>query len=368
MSAKPWAIAGGGIAGLATAIALAKTGRDVQVFEKTAAFAPIGAGLQLGPNAVRALQSLGIWDAVSPYCATPHEIVIRDGISGSRLQSIDLTQKFANKFGAPYRVILRADLHSALVHSCADFANIKFNMASKWSGNVHDIEALIAADGIWSSLRDEIAPNSKPIFLPHCIHRALVPLPVQADKDAVTLWLYPEGHVVHYVVGNPARLNIVCVTKGSSNAQVWDNKTGSSAIYQHFKNANVELNTTLSLIKNWTIWPATHVPQLSTWTNGNTLLIGDAAHGTAPYLAQGAAMAVEDAALLGALVKKNVSISEMFSKFETIRKPRTWRHHQTALANAKIYHASGALRHARNFTLQLMPQAIFLNRLTWLYQ
>ncbi len=368
MSAKPWAIVGGGIAGLASALAVASAGRDIRVFEKTSAFAPIGAGLQLGPNAVRALQRLGVWEAVAPFCTSPEAIVIRDGITGQQLQRISLAEKFLQKFGAPYRVILRADLHVALQTVCAANSRIEINMAAEWGGSLGDVEALLAADGIWSELRVQHFPNAEAVILPHTIHRSLIPLPSQVAENAVTLWLYPHGHVVHYVVGDPAKLNIVCVTKSALYSRDWNNETNLEFLRQYFAKACAELHQILSHQEKWLGWPAAYVPALKNWSRKNMLLIGDAAHGTAPYLAQGAAMALEDAATLSEIMQSQSSIEKLFIDFEKLRKTRNLRHHKTAITNANIYHADGLLRLARNATMQIMPQEIFLERLAWIYK
>lgn len=367
MSTKPWAIAGGGIAGLASALALAKAGKSVNVFEKAKEFAPIGAGLQLGPNAVRSLQKLGVWDRVAPHCTSPEAIVIRDGLTGKQLQKILLAANFTQKFGAPYRVIMRADLHHALLNACKNHPAIEINMGSEWGGVLSHVEGLLAADGIWSLLRTQHFPNARAIVLPHAIHRSLIPLPSTVEVNAVTLWLYPHGHVVHYAVGNPRKLNVVCVTKSSAIANHWANETKSDFIAFHFNQACDELRHSLSLSENWLSWPAAFVPPLETWVHDNLLLIGDAAHGTVPYLAQGAAMALEDAATLLNLAPQSLSVKDQFQKFMGLRQARNLQQHQTAISTANIYHASGFARLGRNALLQNMPASIFLQRIAWLY-
>jgi salicylate hydroxylase len=350
MSEKHVQIAGAGIAGLAAAIALARRGHGVTVTERAEQFSPVGAGVQLGPNAVRALTQIGAWDAVEPFTYQPPEINIRDGRSGKLLKRITLTGKFEARFGMPYRVIHRAKLHEGLLLVARAQGSIKFDMGREFLPSQHN--AAIAADGVNSAVRRQLFPGSEAIALPQTMLRALGPLPsVEGiNLDAVNLWLCRGGHVVHYPVDTNA-LNLVVATDGTTKAD-W-----TSAPFHQWAD---QLLSLLSQFPAYTTWLAHYVSPLPTWRKGGVSLIGDAAHGTLPYLAQGAAMALEDAAALG---EHGPDVD-----LHAIRANRTSRIDQESRGLARIYHASGPLRLARNFVLSNMSEDRFIARLAWIYQ
>jgi salicylate hydroxylase len=351
MNQAEFLIVGGGIAGLAAAIAVASQGHPVSVCEKAAAFDPIGAGLQLGPNAVRALQVLGAWDEVEPITYAPPAIHVRDGVSGKLLKELTLGAKFEARFGQPYRVAHRADLHAALLSVARRLSLIEIRMGK--SIDVWDLRhtgPTIIADGIWSAAREHLFSGTKAITLPEKIHRSLLPCPdvIGIEMDSVNLWLHPGGHVVHYPVGTSKLLNLVAVTQGAEPSV-------------HFVKADPILRHVLQFAAPWTTWPAAYVPPLKHWNSGPCLLIGDAAHGTVPYLAQGAAMALEDAAAL----QNNPTD---LGKISTLRAARTRRLHNASLQQAKIYHASGFAKIASHNALALLPESVAWSRLSWLYK
>lgn len=351
MKSETFHIIGGGIAGLASAIAVANAGHKAVVMEKTTKFEAIGAGLQLGPNASRALQQLGAWDAVSPITSSPKEIHIRNGVNGKTLKRIPLGKSFEQSFGMPYRVAHRADLVKALL----DVAKSKSNISIKPNCEVTDhtaYENVIAADGVWSETRQILFPGSAAIITPEIFYRALLPNP---SSDCVTLWLYPGGHVVHYPIGNPLKLNLVAITQGQE-PQV------------HFAMACDELKNILAQVFEFTTWPAAFVQPLNKWNQGNVTLIGDAAHGTLPYLAQGAAMALEDAAALAVVLKSNILPAEAFERFVENRRKRTQKLHQATVSNGRIYHSSGIIAAARNFVLQTIPSHLLMQQMAWIYK
>jgi salicylate hydroxylase len=348
-------IAGGGIAGLASALAVANVGGTAMVMEKAPRFEAVGAGLQLGPNAVRALQSLGAWDAVARLIHKPRAILIRDGRNGRTLSHIDLGPKFERQFGLPYGVAHRADLLNALLGVAKSKPEIAVNTNTDVIGRASfDGFALIAADGMWSRTRDILFPAHSAIAMTDTIYRSLIDVPPSPTADCVTLWLYSGGHVVHYPVGVPPKLNLVAVTRGKD-------------VRSHFQNACDELRELLSLPHDWTKWPAAYVPPLTTWNKRNITLIGDAAHGTLPYLAQGAAMALEDAATLQDILKNETSPTVAFEILSSMRADRTKRLHTATLRAGKIYHMGNFMAQMRNTTLQLLPNQLQMLRMAWIY-
>lgn len=344
-------IAGGGIAGLASALAVAVSGNRAFVMEKASSFEAVGAGLQLGPNAVRALQHLGAWDAVEPITSSPPEIIIRDGRSGKTLKRFALGKKFEARFGAPYRVAHRADLLQALLDVAKSKPSITIQTNAEVIANKSfDGFALIAADGVWSKTRDALFPRNSAIISKDIIHRSLTD---EVINDCVNLWLYPGGHVVHYPAGQTSKLNLVAVTQGLD-------------VNSHFKNACGELQEILSN-KAWSQWQAAYTPPLRKWNQDNTLLIGDAAHGTLPYLAQGAAMALEDAAKLIEFLFSEFDAEIAFNKLSAARSSRTQRLHKASLKAGYIYHLKGAAAETRNALIQFIPSQLQLAQLAWVY-
>jgi 2-polyprenyl-6-methoxyphenol hydroxylase-like FAD-dependent oxidoreductase len=356
----PLLIAGGGIAGLAAALSLARQGQEVLVLEREADFSEAGAGLQLGPNAVAALRAIGVWDAVEAITAQPPEIHLRDGRSGELLKRLPLTGAFERRFGAPYRVALRADLHEALLAHCRVTANIRLQTGydvREVQQSISDVTVnhtlqgccLLAADGVHSIQRQKLFPGSAAVDSGFVFHRALqtvAPVPGM-DLDCVTLWLLPGGHVVHYPAGRARRLNVVCVTNRLSSPQA---------------TAALSCSTLAQLLNQlqWTRWPGFFVSPLNEWHNGRIALIGDAAHGTLPFLAQGAAMALEDAASL--------SLIDGSCRFPESRLARTAQLHRKTLAAGRRYHLSRPFAVARNIALRMLPGTILMSQLSWLYR
>ncbi|HUQ36501.1 MAG TPA: FAD-dependent monooxygenase [Aestuariivirga sp.] len=373
MADSPFLIAGGGIAGLAAGLGLARIGKPSHIFERASSFDEIGAGLQLGPNAVRALQYLGAWDAVAPYCVSPAEIHVRDGVSGNILQRIPLGAEFENRFGAPYRVAHRADLQNALLESVrskpviklqtnAGVTNVSLAETSLTlkSGKVFTGQAIIAADGVHSILRNLVTGQRGKKQSGHTLHRGLVPIgsiPASANADVVTLWLYPGGHVVHYAVSNGKHFNIV--------AAVEDSEISLGTAFQRACNPLAEI---LSAKIKWIKWPARDFAPAPIWTRNRTVLIGDAAHASLPYLAQGAAMALEDACVLSSAIQSAASLESAFQDFSEARFKRTNAIQKRSRQLRRIYHARGVLRQARNVVLSAMPVAAFARQLSWIYE
>jgi 2-polyprenyl-6-methoxyphenol hydroxylase-like FAD-dependent oxidoreductase len=341
-------IIGGGIAGLSAAVAAARSGRTATIYEKATSFDPIGAGLQLGPNAVRALRTIGAWDAVEPITSSPPAIHMRDGASGKLIKSITLGKAFEQRFGQPYRVAHRADLHAALLKVVSSLSEINIEMGQAEMAFTSNNQTL-AADGLWSKTRINLFQKKVAIKIQDEAYRSLFSPPKihGVEIDCVNLWLHPGGHVVHYPVGQNQHLNLVAVTDGKASMQ-------------HFANVCPQLLSVLKASPSWSVWPMAYVPKLPNWTKNNITLIGDAAHGTLPYLAQGAAMALEDAACLA-------QTDFDPNRFFNARAARCQKLHNSSLRAGKIYHASPGLAKIRNLALALAPERSFLSSLVWLY-
>ncbi len=384
MDRKPFLIAGGGIAGLAASLGLARIGQPSRLFEQQPRFEEVGAGLQMSPNAVRALQWLGAWEQVEMACVIPSEIHVRDGRSGTLLQRMRLGKPFEDRFGAPYRVAHRADLLAGLL-AAAKHRQIELNTGCAVESATTDSDgaslalagerietgaAIIAADGIHSKLRRQFWPESSPVYRGHAIHRALIPferVPPEIEADCVTLWLYPGGHVVHYAVSNWRQFNIVAAIDSPWTGTGWRETTKASGLQAAFVDAADPLASLLATPLEWIKWAAADVEPLATWTTGNLALIGDAAHAMLPYLAQGAAMSLEDACVLAKMIEQNQSPSTAFAAYAEIRRARTGKVQIESRRLAAIYHANGMKARLRNAALRLLGPQQALKRNEWIY-
>lgn len=384
MSPLPILIAGGGIAGLAGALGLARIGREARVLEQAQAFETVGAGLQIGPNAVRALDYLGAWERVAPASFAPPGIVIRDGHSGRVLQHIPLGAQFEQRFGAPYRVIHRADLLSGLVDAARSQPAISLLTGTPVTGfaDRHDHvevetdkaamrgEALVGADGIRSAIRQTLVADGPPVRHSEILYRSLAELDATLDTQLahVTLWLCRAGHVVHYPVRGGNALNLVAAARtGDWPGAGWSASATREELEFHFRGAHAELRRILALADSWRKWAAASRAPARTWSRGRVTLIGDAAHASLPYLAQGAAMALEDAVVLSRHVQSGETIAGALRAYETRRMPRTERIIRESRRLGDIYHAGGPLRMARNLVLRMTGHGGFLDRLAWIY-
>lgn len=382
MPNHPILIAGGGIAGIASALSLLRNGRVSCVFEKAEAFETVGAGLQIGPNAVRALKYLDVWDAIAPAAFAPPAIFIRDGHSGRVLQEIRLGIEFERRFGEPYRVIHRADLLAGLIERAKTHSGIELvtgvevkHFADKGgyveietgSGSVRG-EALLGADGIRSVVRQGLAGDGPPVRR-EVLFRALTSFdaPMPERLAGITLWLCRQGHVVHYPVRGGKALNVVAAAmNGLWPGEGWSAPADRQEVMAHFSKVHEDLFHVLAISSPWLKWAAADRPP-TTWSRNRVTLVGDAAHAALPYLAQGAAMALEDAVMLSRCAQRSDTIAGAFSAYESLRKPRAQRIATESRRLGRIYHAKGPLRIARNAILRLTGQAGFLDRMAWIY-
>lgn len=374
-------IIGGGIAGLASAIALAKIGKEVNVFEKATAFKEVGAGIQIGPNAVSALKALGVFDAIQGQTYAPQHILIKDGLTGKLLNRLHLGEGFEQMFKQPYRVIHRADLLSGLIETAKTYSNIELHTAKALTtldidettnactfedGSTSNHDLLIGADGFRSVVRRHVLNDGPPVYANHSLFRVLMPMQtLENTRDIldVNLWLYPQGHVVHYPVSNAKQVNIVAAVEQHWSKRGWSIPSDSTEVLQHFSKAHDNLQQLLSKPKNWLKWAAAGHPNTDTWHLHNAVLIGDAAHPTLPYMAQGAAMAIEDAICLGAHIKNHRPISD----FASIRRERAHKVVNNATKLGGIYHMSSPSRWARNAVIKSTSSTRQFKRMSWLY-
>ena len=378
-------VAGGGIGGLATALALARVGHDVEVLERGSTFATAGAGIQLGPNAVKILRTLGVAEAVAQRASAPAALAVYKGATGRCLTRMPLGQAIADRCGAPYWTLHRADLLSALADAVADSAAIKVTFgcgivsasargnsvcATSADGTTYTGAALIGADGVWSRVRSTVAPGFRPAHSGYCAYRTLLPIARAGDMatNVVGAWLSPDAHVIHYPVQAGTALNIVVVIRDTWTAFTWDAPADRADIQGRTVAFAEPLRAALAAAEAWHKWSLPHPIALPTWNAGPVALIGDAAHAMLPFFAQGAAMALEDAAALAAAVASSgIDLPSAFARYHATRQARVARVQQASIANCRIFHLSGPAAFVRDAVLTLVPGSALLARYDWLY-
>jgi 3-hydroxybenzoate 6-monooxygenase len=380
-------IAGGGIGGLAAAIALGRGGIETSVLERSSFTEETGAGIQLGPNATRALATLGVLDAIEPLAFGPEAICIHDGPSGRRLQSVLLGKSAEERYGAPYLTLHRADLHAGLRAVAQDLTTVELRpsfavtaietrdgevVAKDAAGSEAKGGSLIGADGLWSTVRSLVAPEASLRYTGATAWRALVPrtgLPSPFDAPVVGLWLGPRAHLVHYPVRGGDELNVVAVAEGGVGSQGWNQAGDASALKLPFDRWAKDARSLLEQAAGWSGWSLYRLaPPLRRWSAGAIGLLGDAAHPVLPFLAQGAALAIEDAlALAACMAACPGDPSPAFLRYEALRRPRTGRVQRLSRRFGRIYHLGAPMRFARNLVLERRNEAEALKSFDWLY-
>jgi salicylate hydroxylase len=390
MSAEKILIAGGGIGGLAAALALCRAGASVRIRERADAFGEIGAGIQMGPNVVRVLDSWGLAEAVRRVAAQPEQLVVRRAADGSVLAALPLARAMQERYGAPYLTIHRADLHSSLFAAVAAEAGLSLQVGRAVSGfeeaagavqmvmadGTRDSgDALIGADGLWSAVRVQLLGGRRPVPTGHLAYRALVrqvDLPVHLRSQDVTVWMGPRLHVVHYPVRGGDWLNVVGIVHGALPQDVtqWDHAAQAGDLSQHLRGAALPLLDLVGAVDFWRLWVLNDRPPVASareMAQGRVALLGDAAHPMRPYLAQGAGMAIEDAQALAAAVSHGPSVpmAERLQQYAKARWARNARVQARSVRNGRIFHAQGPMRWGRDAALQTLGERLM--DVPWLY-
>ena len=313
----PILVAGGGIGGLAAAYALARQGIAVRVFEQAPEFKELGAGIQLGPNIFRALDKLGLKDAVLADAHRPPAMEMRCALSGELVTQIPLDDpRFLHRFQYPYAVTHRADIHAAILKACQ--ANNLVTLETQrtvesyeeggdgvtlvlQSGERIKGRALIGSDGMWSKIRDRIVGDGKPRVSGHIAYRAVLKhdeVPKDLWRPDVVLWAGPRTHFVHYPLRRGELYNLVAVFHSDRYVEGWNAEADADELWARFQGQRPEVLRMLERIETWRMWVLCDREPIKEWNKGHVALLGDAAHPMLQYLAQGAAMAVEDAVCL----------------------------------------------------------------------
>jgi salicylate hydroxylase len=383
-------IAGAGIGGLTAALALARQGFGVKLFEQAEKLEETGAGIQLSPNATRVLLALGIADRLKPAIVEPVAIRLRAGRSGRDIATMPLGGPMRERYGAPYWVIHRADLQKVLLEAVADEPRIALALGAKIDGftadaaGVHasvargnasaqyDGSALIGADGLWSRVQALLGDNAQPRFAGRSAFRAVVPAALLQDGEpVVNLWIGPDGHLVRYPIRAGTAVNIVAVTSDRWHSPTWSTDATRDEMLARFPRSAwaSDARDLLSAPPHWQKWALYDRAPSAPRGHGPVTLLGDAAHPMLPFLAQGAAMAIEDAAVLaGEFARSPDDPSAALRNYEAARAPRTARVQRAARENDFRYHLRQPAAFLRDTALRALGGERLLAQYDWIYR
>ncbi len=380
-------ICGGGIGGLAAALVLARQGHRVEVFEQSDAFKEIGAGIQIGPNAFRMFEHLGLTRAIDHVAYYPGNLCLRDVRSGEVIAQVPVSATSQGTYGHPYGVIYRVDLHAVLLEACAAQPSVGLYTHAKLERFTQDDDgvtvtladgrrfkgaALVGADGLWSVVRQAIVGDGAPRVSGHVAYRAVLPaadVPKHLFSPDVVLWGGEKTHLVHYPLRRGELFNLVAVFHSNQYEEGWNVFGDPHELHERFADAAGPVRELLGKIETWKMWVLCDREPVSNWSQGRVTLLGDAAHPMLQYLAQGACMAIEDAAVLGLAVERaKGDFAVAFQEYQRARYLRTGRVQLTARFYGDIYHASGVTRELRNQLFQSGTESAGFAGLNWLHQ
>lgn len=381
-------IVGGGIGGLATALSCAHAGHEVSVLERQDKFTEIGAGIQLAPNAFHALDHLGVGEKVKSLAVPVHELRLMDGVGGGKITALILGDAYQNHFENPYMVVHRTDLYYPLLDECQSNANIELRTSCNVThykqdthqasvvfenGEVISGDIIIGADGIRSTIRQQLIGDGPPRVSGHSIYRAIIPMeevPEELRWNAVTLWAGKKWHFVHYPIASGKYMNLAATIDDQATVPLTGEPVSTEKVLTSFDGLTEEAKRLLSLGYNWKEWVLCDRDPVDNWIDGKVALLGDAAHPMLQYAAQGACTAIEDAVVLGELLKdaKPGSVPVILKQYNALRAERTARVTETArYLGTSIYHATGEAAEQRNARLASMTSHDMHNTLQWLH-
>ena len=389
MTQKKVLVVGGGIGGLATALACGARGLPVQLIEKKATLSEVGAGIQLSPNVVRLLEGWGLRSGLDAVACFPPLLQVRSAQSAALLGQLSLGARAVRRYGARYATIARVDLQNLLLHAVQAQGSTQLllnNALQLVSQDTHAVQVtttdghqrranvVIGADGLWSHVRDFVRTDAQPRFSGHLAYRAMVPqaaLPLALRSEVITAWLGPRVHAVQYPVHGGQWLNVVVIVEGPSPQDIhhWDHEANARDLHTHMDGTASALQDLVAAIKVWRLWPLNGLPHLRSAKElafGRIALMGDAAHPMLPYLAQGAGMAIEDAAALAdVLAQSDVGDAAALERYAQNRWRRNARVQARAQRNGEIFHATGLQRWGRDTAMQVLGQRLL--DVPWLY-
>lgn len=387
MSEHSATIAGAGIAGLACALALQLKGIAVRVLERELAFGEVGAGIQLGPNAMRRLRAWGVHEHAALRMTHPQALEVRRASDGALLGSLRLSDAAA-RYGAPYATVHRADLHAALWQSvqALDKVAVHLGHSAQWGDEggleVPGIAASatavqVIADGVWSQLRRQVVDDGAPQWTGHVAYRALArcaDLPPMYRRSVVSLWLGARWHAVCYPVRDAEFLNVAVLVQEMPQqpTQDWSRAADPAAVLAALGGSAAELLRLIEALpaagavwRQWALAGRAAVRGAHELVRDRCVLVGDAAHPMLPYLAQGAGMAIEDAQVLADALADSADPKDALQRYARQRWARVARVQARSAHNGRVFHWRGPLAWARDGVMRVGGEAVL--DLPWLY-
>ncbi|MDT0345794.1 3-hydroxybenzoate 6-monooxygenase [Streptomyces litchfieldiae] len=380
-------IAGGGIGGLAAAIAVAHRGHRVTVLERRDEFTELGAGIQLAPNAFAALDRLGAGAAVRDRAVFIDELRLMDGTTDEPINAMPLTDAYRTRFGNPYAVVHRTDLYQPLLDACRALPGVTLRTGSGLAAYEQDGtsveavlttgehvagDALLGADGIRSTVRQQLLGDGEPRVSGHTIYRSVIPMdrvPHELRSNAVTLWAGPKWHFVHYPISGGRYLNLAATRDDGATEAVAGQPAERAHVLAQFPELGTVAARLLRLGEDWKCWVLCDRDPVDVWVDGRVALVGDAAHPMLQYAAQGACMALEDAVFLGDLLDCPAdSIPRRLLRYNTARRDRTAKAQLVAREMGRqVYHPAGVAAKERNATISAMSETDLYYTVDWLH-
>ena len=387
-------IVGGGIGGLAAALACGQAGARPQVLERAATFSEVGAGIQMGPNVTRTLHAWGLAEDLKAIGFAPRKLEAKDTQTGQVIGSLPLGQRSLDTYGAPYVTVHRADLHRVLLQKLMRSGLAQLHLDSEVEAvqqaadgiqicgaslpasltEFSQFSAMVGADGLWSATRQFVVPPTTPRVTGLLAYRALLPmqfLPEKLRLQDVNVWLGPRLHAVLYPVQCGECLNLVVVVQGRppGNLDDWDHAGNKEELDRAMGPIHADLRDMLAAVPAWRLWPLCDRPPLQgphEMAKGRIALLGDAAHPMRPFLSQGAGMAIEDAAELArSWARADLPVEDRLQMYAQARWARNAQVQQRSIRNGQIFHLQGPLRWGRNVAMKLMGESLM--DVPWLY-
>jgi 2-polyprenyl-6-methoxyphenol hydroxylase-like FAD-dependent oxidoreductase len=385
--AQPVLIAGGGIGGLAVALGLAQKGIRSILLEKASALGEIGAGIQLGPNAFHAFDYLGVGEAARNMAVYVDQLRLMDAMTAQEICHVDLGEAFRGRFGNPYAVVHRGDLHGVFLKACRDSDLIDLRVSSEVvsydqvgssvtarlaSGDRITGSLLVGADGLWSNIRKQVVGDGKPRVSGHTTYRSVIPteqMPEDLRWNAATLWAGTKCHLVHYPLSGWKVFNLVVTCHNDAPEPVAGKPVPEEEVMRGFAHIHEQAQDIIRHGTNWKLWVLCDRDPTERWIDGRVVLLGDAAHPMLQYFAQGACQAMEDAVCLSHMLGSHTSDHAVaLEKYREQRFPRTARVQLLSRAIGEhIYHPTGEHARLRNAIMSAKSQEEWYGDLAWLY-